>query len=450
MIVDAGTTFTTAKLNAYGIERFIGNAGNENVTASSTAVTTAFSLSGGAGNDSLIGNGGADTVIGGTGNDSLVGGAGNDRLQDDAGNDTVDGGAGTDTLVYIGTAGATTNLSLSTAQVTGYGTDLIVGVENLTGGSGNDSLTGNTLSNVLVGGVGNDTLSGGDGTDSLQGDAGNDRLDGGVGSDTAIYTGSTGATVNLGLTTAQVTGYGTDTLLNIENVFGTVGNDSLTGNSGGNLLSGGLGNDTLDGAGGADYAIFAGTTAATVNLGLTTAQATGYGTDTLLNIENLSTGSGNDNLTGNSGANTLLSGAGNDILRGLAGNDALYGGAGADRLTGASGRDLLYGGAADGVADVFVYGAITDSPNGATTRDVIYDFASGIDDIELMGIDANSALAGDQAFTWAVTTATANAVWYAVSGADLLLRGDVNGDAVYDFEIQIAGIGAVVAGDIIL
>jgi Peptidase M10 serralysin C terminal len=128
----------------------------------------------------------------------------------------------------------------------------------------------------------------------------------------------------------------------------------------------------------------------------------------------------------------------------------LCGEVGSDRLAGATGRDLLYDGAADGVTHVFVYGATTDSSNGATTRDVIYDFVSGVDDIELVGLDANTALAGDQAFTWSTTTATANAVWYAVSGADILLRGDVNGDAIYDFEIQIAGIASIAVGDVLL
>jgi Ca2+-binding RTX toxin-like protein len=79
------------------------------------------------------------------------------------------------------------------------------------------------------------------------------------------------------LTTAQVTGDGADPISGVENLTGNtlsnvlvarINNDSLTGNGGSNLLSGGLGNDTLDGAGGADYAIFAGSTGATVNLGL--------------------------------------------------------------------------------------------------------------------------------------------------------------------------------------
>jgi Ca2+-binding RTX toxin-like protein len=52
-------------------------------------------------------------------------------------------------------------------------------VENVTGGSGNDTLIGNSAANVLIGGGGNDKINGG---------AGADMLTGGNGSDTFVYT----------------------------------------------------------------------------------------------------------------------------------------------------------------------------------------------------------------------------------------------------------------------
>ncbi len=262
----------------------------------------------------------------------------------------------------------------------------------------------------------NDKINGGAGDDSLSGAGGNDRLDGGVGNDSLV---------------------------------GGAGHDSLIGGLGDDRLQNDAGNDTLDGGAGIDTAVFVGSAAVTVNLNLTTAQVTGYGTDTLRNIENLLTGSGNDDLSGNSNANKIQSSAGNDILRGWAGDDVLYGGTGADRLVGGLGRDLLYGGANDGDADIFVFTAITDSAKGAA-RDVIFDFVSGTDDIDLAGMDANATLGGNQAFTWGGTTAAANAVWYTVSGASVLLRGDVNGDGIFDFEIQIAGVNTLAATDVIL
>ena len=51
-----------------------------------------------------------------------------------------------------------------------------VTIENATGGSGHDKLTGNTVANVLKGNSGNDTLSGGDGNVVLNGGSGSDRL----------------------------------------------------------------------------------------------------------------------------------------------------------------------------------------------------------------------------------------------------------------------------------
>lgn len=62
-----------------------------------------------------------------------------------------------------------------------------VDIENATGGSGNDELVGNTLSNALKGGAGNDTLYGWGGDDQLEGGSGDDILQGGFGNDSYIY-----------------------------------------------------------------------------------------------------------------------------------------------------------------------------------------------------------------------------------------------------------------------
>ncbi|MEO5613344.1 MAG: hypothetical protein ABIR04_00240, partial [Cypionkella sp.] len=85
-----------------------------------------------------------------------------------------------------------------------------------------------------------------------------------------------------------------------DTIKGFGGDDSLYGGGGGDFLYGGIGNDLLDGGVGTDRAYFIGKTAVTVNLSLTAAQVTGQGTDTLLHIENVSSGDGNDRLTGNS------------------------------------------------------------------------------------------------------------------------------------------------------
>lgn len=56
-------------------------------------------------------------------------------------------------------------------------------------------------------------------------------------------------------------------------------------------------------------------------------------------IENVTTGSGNDVVTGNEADNVMSTGAGNDILKGGAGNDILNGGNGSDTIDGGTGVD---------------------------------------------------------------------------------------------------------------
>jgi len=223
---------------------------------------------------------------------------------------------------------------------------------------------------------------------------GNDILDGGNGRDTVSYMQIGAAiTVNLGLTTAQNTfGKVMDTLLNIENVYGSTYNtNTLTGNAAdntlvggnnGNTLSGGDGNDSLiggvgynaandilDGGAGIDTASYVSAYGGvTVNLALTTAQNTiGAGTDTLLNIENLSGSWYNDTLSGNAGDNTLYGLGGNDTLSGGAGNDTLDGGAGNDTLDGGAGTDTAsYASASAGVLVNLALTAAQNTHNAGT------------------------------------------------------------------------------------
>ena len=83
--------------------------------------------------------------------------------------------------------------------------------------------------------------------------AGTDGLDGGPGSRTADYTGSSGGvTINLQSGSGSGGDAEGDTLIGIENVIGSGGNDNLRGNSAANLLAGNQGNDHLFGAAGQD------------------------------------------------------------------------------------------------------------------------------------------------------------------------------------------------------
>ena len=58
--------------------------------------------------------------------------------------------------------------------------------QNLVGGSGNDTLTGNSRANSLTGNAGNDILVGNSGDDTLSGGIGRDILIGGLGIDTLL------------------------------------------------------------------------------------------------------------------------------------------------------------------------------------------------------------------------------------------------------------------------
>jgi serralysin len=160
-----------------------------------------------------------------------------------------------------------------------------------------------------------------------------------------------------------------------------------------------------------------------------------YKGDTRSLIENAVGGSGNDSLTGNDGVNLLRGGAGSDKLYGLGGADVLEGGAGGDTLSGGAG------------ADIFDFNSIKDSL--ASARDIIQDFVRGLDRIDLRTIDANTAAGGDQGFSFIGSKAfTGQGGQLSFSGN--VLSGDVNGDKVADFRIDIAGISTLSAADFYL
>lgn len=153
-----------------------GLGGNDTLTAEA-GFNKPVTLDGGTGNDSLFGGSGADVLIGGPGNDVLSGGAGKDTA--DYGYETAPVNLSIDGIANDGRAGEQDNISLD--------------IENLVGGSGNDTLTGSSGANKLTGGTGNDLLLGGAGNDVLDGGLGNDTCTGGAGADQLIFRGSANA-----------------------------------------------------------------------------------------------------------------------------------------------------------------------------------------------------------------------------------------------------------------
>ena len=153
--------------------------------------------------------------------------------------------------------------------------------------------------------------------------------------------------------------------------------DTLTGGSEINIQFGNGGSDTLNG---------------------------GTNDDTLYGGPNNTGGSTPDVLNGGANDDYLMGGDGNDTLRGEAGNDYLRGGLGNDTLTGGTDSDTF----------VFLGGT------SVSGQDTITDFNDGNDLIDLSAVYSGT-------LAWGGTTATANGVWYTVSGTTTTVHVDTDG-----------------------
>jgi Ca2+-binding RTX toxin-like protein len=253
------------------------------------------------------------------------------------------------------------------------GDDFLVGTRDddvIVGLGGNDVIAGLAGEDLICGGEGNDELEGGPDLDALSGDAGDDRLDGGEHeTDLAVFINSP-APVQASLTTGVATGDGTDTLVNVEGLFGSTFDDTLEGNELANVFVGWDGNDRSAGLGGFDYfnaddgddafdggsgddLVYYDFAPGPVTVDLAAGQSRGHGADALVSIEDVYGSKFADRITGNAGPNWLhgykgadvvSGGGGADQVFGDRGNDVLLGGPAADRLNGGLGRDRLNGG----------------------------------------------------------------------------------------------------------
>jgi Ca2+-binding RTX toxin-like protein len=140
----------------------------------------------------------------------------------------------------------------------------------------------------------------------------------------------------------------------------------------------------------------------------------------------------------------LFGGGGHDTLFGGDGNDTLLGGGGADGLTGGTG------------ADTFRYDSTADSNAGLW--DVIGDFQTGVDKIDLSRIDANTHAEGNQAFSWigsnafsGTGAASAGQLRVYESDGQQRIEGDTNGDGLADLVIVLqAGTAPIAQADFLL
>ncbi|NDC64400.1 MAG: calcium-binding protein, partial [Planctomycetia bacterium] len=180
-----------------------------------------------------------------------------------------------------------------------------------------------------------------------------------------------------------------------DSLAGGAGNDTLRGGGGDDSLAGGAGNDIIDGGAGSDTGDYTSSTNDIV-ASLAADRATGDGRDTLIALENLAGGDGNDQLTGDAAPNTIAGGGGNDRLLGGDGDDQIAGGGGDDVITASPGNDVEDGGSGSDTWDA-------SAAKANVTLNLLAGAASGFGQDSIRGIEnatcgsGNDTLTGDAA-----------------------------------------------------
>jgi Ca2+-binding RTX toxin-like protein len=337
-------------------------------------------LYGDANSDRLYGDSGLDKLYGGDGADTIMGGSESDTIFGDLGDDTIYGnsdlvlGSEVDEINFsTSLTGIDIDLSskdgdgFSTATGLGIGSDKIKGIENITGSSEDDTITGDDGINTLKGGNGDDLFlikELDSNVDSIDGEGHSDN------GDTIDYSSTSlaghhifvdledsGVTTSSIIETSTPSNHYDDEIKNIENIVGTNSSDTITGNvennilkgedgddtlrgeAGEDILEGGDGADTLEGGSGADKIIGirgdgdyvsyeSDSSGVTVNLKSGTNTGGDALGDQISGIDNILGGAGSDTLTGNDDINTIKGGDSNDTLYGGLSDDVLYGGTG--------------------------------------------------------------------------------------------------------------------------
>ncbi|MEM8632059.1 MAG: M10 family metallopeptidase C-terminal domain-containing protein [Pseudomonadota bacterium] len=151
---------------------------------------------------------------------------------------------------------------------------------------------------------------------------------------------------------------------------------------------------------------------------------------------------GNDIVSGFGGKDKILGRGGDDTLDGGESSDDIRGGGGNDFITGGTGRDILKGGSG---IDTFDFNAVNESKNKAKKRDVIKDFDKGTDRLDVSDIDAIDG-GVDDGFVFigkSKFSETAGELRFSFDKVNkkkvTIVEGDVDGDGVGDFEIELSG-----------
>ena len=457
----------------------------------------ADTIIGSAGNDVIFGNPGPDTLKGGLGDDTFVYGIAEPILRFD----TVDGGAGWDKLLANAngatievasmtsieeiSTGGFNNVSLvssTLADTIDLRSIVITGTLSLINlNGGNDTFYGTAGADVVDGGTGVDFIDTGDGNDIIHVNTnpGLDVIHGGNGYDKLVSDESNvWITFNtfdgieeiqgVNIANTKIVGTANDDVIDMRDIVlsriqwitGDGGNDTIYGSQGADNLMGAAGDDVIHGAGGNDQISFyqgAGTDVVDGGDGYDTlvgaSDYTIIGISAMTSIEAITVNSDNGSshigmaFTDNDDSFdfTAIAVSGINFIDLKAGNDIFVGSSGDDRIIGGMGRDQMTGG---GGADIFDFNAAAEGD-----LDTIIDFASGVDRIDLSTIDARTNVNDDQGFTFIGTSAftgVSGQLRYAVSGGISTVQGDVNGDGLADFHIQVSGVSSLASTDFFL
>jgi Ca2+-binding RTX toxin-like protein len=364
---------------------------------------------------------------------SVTGGAGQDRLYTGSGGKSVDGGGGAD-IWQADYNTATTNLRYflgTTSAIASVGLQLITRVEqiDLTTGSGRDSVVGGNFADVIRTNAGNDQIDAG--SRGSQGDSAIDVIDGGLGTDvwnidcSSDRQGVSFEFRSVPATLRSVSGKFLADAYNMElfNFVGGRGADSLfTGARGG----------TIDGGGGIDFwsSNFTGVTRKIIYDVESTTKIDHVGLSELKNLEriDMTSGSGDDLISGGDYADNIATGAGDDRIDPRSRARQLDGSS--DYADGGDGFDILVVDATDASSGVTI--AAGGSPSFVVRSG---DNSFAIDAWNMEGLEFTGSRFADS-----VTGGAAAELLPGNNGADTLIGGEGQ-------DTLIGGMGAdVLAG----
>lgn len=295
-------------------------------------VTTLFlnieNVQGGINSEVFIGSSGVDMINGGGGNDYLRGGQGADILN--GGSNLA--GIASDALDYrdhllsgdladYSTSGAGVSINLDDGLTENGGDaqgDELISIESVVGSAFADIFRGDASDNGFAGEGGDDYFYGGKGADTYFGGTGVDTLDYSESTDgitLTTYEDPNALTVGDGMGgLAEGDRVGTD----IENIIATDHNDILATNDminvitlggGDDIVFADIGGDTINGGGGSDLVDYSSieNSGLTINLsgGSAMMMSAGSPVDTLIDIERVIAGEGDDIIIANSDSNEI-------------------------------------------------------------------------------------------------------------------------------------------------